>query len=341
MNPLNSRRCVKTTIVVGTVLLIGFLLVALKRFRREPELGVRLRPLASTSFEPTTARLDRGAYLVQAVARCPYCHSEQDWSLPGAPAKTDKVMAGKVWTEEGYPWLVAANLTPDLKTGAGSWTNDMLARAIREGIGHDDRVLLPTMPYQSFQFMSDEDLASVIVYLRNMRPVYNPLPKTKIPIQVSPLILGAPAPITRPVPPPDVSTPILRGAYLIKLSACGACHTAQDQATPIKELAFAGGFVFQTPLGIVASANITPHPSGISDYDEASFLRVIRTGRVGARSLNAAMPWAYFRNMTDDDLRAIFAYVKTLKSIKHSVDNGETPTYCQICNGTHGYGERN
>ena len=64
--------------------------------------------------------------------------------------------------------IVAPNLTPDPETGAGNWTDDQLARAIREGIGHDGRALFPMMPYTHFREMSDEDLASVIVYLRSL-----------------------------------------------------------------------------------------------------------------------------------------------------------------------------
>jgi cytochrome c len=316
--------------------------VALGLFGWEPLFGAKIRPLSRLKFEPTPARLERGAYLVQAVARCPYCHSELNWDLPGAPAKPETILAGRLWTQEGFSWLVSPNITPDQETGAGRWTDDMLARAIREGIGHDGRALLPTMPYQYFRRMSDEDLASVIVYIRSVTPVYNVLPKTKIPFPISRLILSAPNPVSNPVPGPDLSSTILRGAYLVQMSACGACHTVQDdQGKPTNELAFAGGFIFQTPLGVLASANITPHPSGISDYDEAMFLRVIRTGHVGARKLNPEMPWGYFRYMTDEDLRAIFSYLKTLNPIKHAVDNTEPPTYCKLCKRVHGFGERN
>jgi hypothetical protein len=53
------------------------------------------------------------------------------------------------------------------------------------------------------------------------------------------------------------------------------------------------------------------------------------------------MPWGYFRHMNDDDLKAIYSYLQTLNAIKHSVDNGETPTYCERCKRVHGFGERN
>jgi hypothetical protein len=91
----------------------------------------------------------------------------------------------------------------------------------------------------------------------------------------------------------------------------------------------------------VASANITPDPSGISYYDEALFLEMIRTGYVKAREINQIMSWSDYRNLTDEDLKAIFAYIRTLKPVKHRVDNTEPPTFCKLCGSIHGAGSQN
>jgi hypothetical protein len=104
---------------------------------------------------------------------------------------------------------------------------------------------------------------------------------------------------------------------------------------------FAGGFILEGPWGKVASANITPDPSGISYYKEALFVQTIRTGYVKARELNQIMPWWHYRNLTDDDLKAMFAYLRTLKPVKHRVDNTEPPTLCKLCGSRHGLGDRN
>jgi hypothetical protein len=85
------------------------------------------------------------------------------------------------------------------------------------------------------------------------------------------------------------------------------------------------------PWGRVASANITQDTSGISYYDEAPFIQTMRTGYVKARELNPIMPWWHFRNLADDDLKAMFAYLRTLKPVKHRVDNTEPPTFCKSC----------
>ena len=86
------------------------------------------------------------------------CHSPHRWTERDAPILPNMVGAGQDMTMlKGLPGqLVAPNISPDPETGAGSWTDDQLARAIREGISHDGRALFPMMPYQDFRHMSDE-----------------------------------------------------------------------------------------------------------------------------------------------------------------------------------------
>jgi len=115
---------------------------------------------------------------------------------------------------------------------------------------------------------------------------------------------------------------------------CG-CHN------PIEKMPYAGGEALGGPWGYAVSANITPDPSGISYYDEATFVTALRTGYVGARKLNSIMPFGEFKNLTDDDLKAMFAYLKTLAPMKHRVDNTLPPTYCKVCKKKHGAGEQN
>jgi len=227
-----------------------------------------------------------------------------------------------------------------VETGAGAWTDEQLARAIREGVGHNGRRLAPMMPYNHFREMSDDDLASVIVYLRSLEPVRNVLPQTNIPEALKASV-PAHEPLTDPVPPPDMSTPVARGKYLVTLASCSECHTPTYQLQPLTHLAFAGGTSLKGPWGDVNSVNITPDPSGISYYDEALFIQTLRTGHVGARKLSSIMPWGYFRNLTDDDLKAIFAYLRTLPPVRHRVDNTEVPTACPVCGKRHGHGELN
>ncbi len=307
-----------------------------------PFLGPQARPLTDRKFESSPERLARGRYLANAVSGCMHCHSEHDWKAPGGPAVESKLGAGQVFPVADMPGtVVAPNLTPDSATGAGTWSDDQFARAIREGIAHDGRTLFPLMPYEHFRHMSDEDLASVVVYLRSLQPVQNPLPRTEIVFPVKYLIRSAPQPVTSPVPANNFTDPVKRGEYLVEISGCTDCHTPQHQGQPNSALAFAGGFELKGPFGTVTSANITPDPSGISYYDENLFIQTMRTGKVGARTLNPIMPWTVYRNMTDEDLKAMFAYVRTQKPLRHRVDNSLPPTACKICQGKHGGGDQN
>ena len=333
-------------VILYSVLVIGVLLSAgiTATVGWRPFIGPKARPLTDRRVEPTPARLERGEYIVKNVSGCLFCHSDLDPSVEGLPVKAGGAGAGRPLTAEDMPWLTAPNLTPDEETGAGGWTDDMLARAIREGIGHDGRALFPMMPYQNFAKMSDEDLASVITYIRSLPAVQREHPETAIPFPVSRLINSVPQPIEGAVPPPDVSTPEKRGEYLVTLASCSDCHTPMDDRGQfVKGMEFAGGntLKYGDARAPRAAMNLTPAPSGIPYYNEALFLETIRTGRVRERQISDVMPWGHYRNMTDEDLKAIFAFLKTLKPVDHTVDNALPATRCEKCGLSHGGGERN
>ncbi|MDX6692414.1 MAG: hypothetical protein QOF02_17 [Blastocatellia bacterium] len=306
-----------------------------------PIIGARARSLTDRHFERTPARVERGRYLAENVMACFDCHSEKNWNAPGAPPVEGKAGAGRDWSVEGLPWLVTSNITSDRETGAGSWTDDQLARAIREGIGHDGRALFPVMPYMTYSELSDEDLASLIVYLRALAPVRNALPPTRVPFPLSRLIQDLPRPLSDVVPSPDTADSAKRGEYLVKMGGCAGCHSARDEGQLLPGLEFAGGYTLKYPGGEISSANITPHATGIAYYDEQLFLEMMRTGHVRARALNSVMPWVFYRGMTDEDLKAVFAYLRSLKPINHAVDNIEPPTACKLCKQRHGLGDHN
>jgi mono/diheme cytochrome c family protein len=308
-----------------------------------PIIGPKSRPLTNRTFESTPARLARGEYLMTGVTPCLVCHSES--AEPDAMwlPKPGTEAGGQHWKEAALSWLVVPNISPDPETGAGTWSDDAIARAVREGIGHDGRTLFPMMPYQQFRHMSDEDLASIVVYLRSLKPVRNALPRSEIPFPVSRLINSAPEPLNAPVPDPDLSTPEKRGWYVATLAGCADCHTPRDEKNqPIDTMAFGGGNEIEVAgRPYVATQNLTPSPNGIPYYTEELFLEAIRTGHVRGRALSEVMPWRFFSRMSDEDLKAVFAYLKTLKPVDHYVDNSLPPTLCEKCGHKHGGGERN
>jgi hypothetical protein len=311
-----------------------------------PFVGPSARALTDRKFEPSPERLARGEYLTENLMNCFACHSERDWAQDDVPLKPGTKGGGSTsFPLEDLPGKVyPPNISPDKETGAGNWTDDQLARAIREGIGFDGRALFPFMPYENFRTMSDEDLASVIVYLRTLPAIRNALPKTEIPFPPGPVINSVPQPVTTPVPAPDLSTPVKRGEYLTRMGVCEECHSPVDpQGAKIPGLEWAGGFPLLDEVAkrTVHSANLTPDPSGIPYYDEALFLTVMHTGKVIAREIDDMMPWATYRTLTDDDLKAMFAYLKTVRPVQHTVDNSLPPTQCPVCNYAHGGGEKN
>jgi mono/diheme cytochrome c family protein len=317
-------------------------------------------PLAADDARVGEASVARGRYLAHGVGRCFWCHSPLTDSDPATP-RPGSVGIGDV-LDEKTP-IVAGNLTPDGETGLGRWTDAEVARAIREGIGRDGRRLRGDHPARYFSVMTDGDTAAVVAYLRSLAAVTRRLPRSRPQTEWSETV-------QRPTPPAKeaaLSSEAARGAYLAQIGECVGCHTTTTrEGAPERALTFGGGRRFRVfkgvgneisgdasftamarasdaeDAGVIASANISPDASGIAFYTREVFIQTIRTGHVaGVRRLSAAMPWAYFRNMTDDDLGAIFTYLRAVPPVRHRVTNFDPPTYCPRCGRRHGLGELN
>ncbi len=300
----------------------------------------------------TPERLARGKYLVEGLLQCPFCHSEIDFTQRPLQVVPGTKLGGHVFDNAEIEMppatrVVASNISSDPEYGAGSWKDADFVRALRQGIGHDGRTLFPLMPYQWFRNLSDEDVAAAIVYVRSLPPVHVNRPKTFLPEQFRNAF--QPLPDVGHVPEPDRTDQISYGKYLVNAGHCTACHTTHDQqGTPIPGMDFSGGDLLVGNWGsdpakimTVAALNLTPDVSGLSYFDQDMFVAAIRSGQVKARPLANIMPWAFFRNLSDDDLKAIFAYLHSLKPVKHRIDNTEPPTYCKVCRRKHGFGAMN
>jgi mono/diheme cytochrome c family protein len=295
------------------------------------------------------ARLARGRYLVEGPAQCFDCHSDLRTRTRPIQIVPGRKGAGRINPLNPVTGVqvVTPNITPDRETGIGAWSDAEIGRAIRQGIGRDGKTLFRRMPYEFFNRMSDDDLASVIAYLRSIPPVRNRLPRSTVPAAVAATLRPAPDP--GHVPEPDRGTPQRRGAYLVNLAHCAGCHSTGRDGQRTPGLEFGGGVVFTRNLVLQdhegethASANITPDPSGISYYDSSLFIKTMRTGAVnGVRPLDTTMPWSFFRKMTDSDLADIFAFLQTLRPVSHRVDNRESPTLCPLDGLRHGLGDHN
>jgi mono/diheme cytochrome c family protein len=284
----------------------------------------RMRAVDPTKrFAATAARVERGRYIVEAEAHCMLCHSEHDWKTHGGPALTGLAGAGwdVPWADNHMPGPVfAPNLTPDRETGLGAVPDDAVARAIREGVSHDGRALF-MMPWENYRRLSDDDVAAVVVYLRSLPAVKKARGTTDIRPPVRWFLKSGPAPLTSPVAEEVASDPVSRGRQLSEIGQCQTCHTPVDaRHQPLPGIAFSGGQPFTIDGVRYLSANITPDPSGISYYSEELFIRTMRTGNVGGRRLAPIMPWSDIRKLTDQDLKALWAFLKTVAPVAHEVE---------------------
>ena len=113
------------------------------------------------------ARLARGKYLMEGVVACGNCHVAR--GEQGQPLFEKGLSGGMVFDDAAFK-AVAANITPDRDTGIGKWTDAQLAKAIREGIRPDGRLIGPPMPIPFYRNISDADLDALITYLRSLKP---------------------------------------------------------------------------------------------------------------------------------------------------------------------------
>jgi mono/diheme cytochrome c family protein len=284
----------------------------------------RMRPVdPSIKYAATPERVARGRYIVEGEAHCLHCHSDRAWKTHGAPVRPGLEGAGwdVPWAENHMPGPVfAPNLTSDRETGLGAVPDDAVARAIREGVSRDGRALF-MMPWENYRGLSDEDVASVVVYLRTLAPVKKARGTTAIQAPVRWFVKAQPRPLTAPVPSVTAADPVARGRHLSEVGQCQSCHTPVDaRHQPLPGLAFAGGQPFTIEGVTYRSPNITPDPSGISWYTEELFLRTMRTGNVGGRRLAPIMPWSEIGKLSDDDLEALWAFLKTVPPVAHDVE---------------------
>lgn len=286
------------------------------------------RPAMAERIEATPARLARGKYIVHHASDCVGCHSDHETSY-GFPAKAGTEGGGGfAWDAKmGFPgYLPAANITPDPETGLGRWTDGEILRAMREGIDHDGFALFPIMPYTQLRYMSDEDAKSVVVYLRTLKPIRNAVKPKKLDLPLNFIVKFMPQPLTAPVPQPDPHDTVAYGKYLTQIGGCYECHTPHEEmGGPIPDKAFAGGWEMKGPWGRNITANLTPHPETfVGRASKPEFIGRFRATydpkTIPPPGRNTIMPWNAFSGLTDEDLGAIYDYLKTLPPVENKVN---------------------
>jgi cytochrome c2 len=309
-------------IVLLVIGLLSYLKFALPHVKLEKNLKI----------DVTKERVIRGKYLANSVMTCMDCHSKRDWSkftgpiTPGTFGQGGEEFSQKI----GLPgYYTSKNITP---FGIGNWSDGEVLRAITSGVDKSGKALFPIMPYTNYGILDKEDIYSVIAYLRTLEPVSYNVPPSKSDFPMSLIINMIPKDAeftTRP----DKSDKIGYGKYIATAASCNHCHTQQIKGKPRKGFEMAGGFEFPLQTGgIIRSANITPDPeTGIGSWSEDDFVNRFKAyadslfvpNNVQPNDYNTLMPWTMFGQMDKEDLKSIYAYLRTLKPVKNKI-NGFT-----------------
>jgi len=293
----------------------------------------RQRPASDFQVQATPAMLERGDYLVNHVLLCNDCHSERDWTLYSGPAKPplgagrpcmdkDSKAVGINFGMAGFPGrLCIRNITPDLETGIGAWTDGEILRAMREGVSRDGQALFPIMPWFMYQYLSDEDSAAIIAYMRAQPPVKSFRPDRKLDFPLNIIFRFYPKPLSGPITAPSPSDTVAYGQYLAKVARCEFCHTARvrGEVDPLPDRLYSGGVPFTMGTRTQYSKNLTPHPTGLGGWTKDLFIARFRLHTEPfpvTEEQNSEMDWIAFAGMTDEDLGAIWDFLATLPPLE-------------------------
>lgn len=269
----------------------------------------------SANAQDQQALRARGEYLVNGPAACGNCHTQRGADLLADPSK---YLAGGYKFDIPPGLAFSKNITPDNDTGIGSWTDQQIIRAIREGVTREGNLIGPPMPIGYYNKLSDHDAKAILAYLRTVKPIRNEVRESKyrIPLHAEPPAKGLPA--------PPKTDKVAYGAYVAGMAHCLECHTPPGaKGEPDYEhLKGAGGRPFFPIDGkMVRGANITSDKeTGIGGWTDAEVKRAITEGiRRDGRRLIPQMPYPYFKNMTPEDLDAVVAYIRTLPPISNKI----------------------
>ena len=280
-------------VVVVLMLLVAAVVdvVSWRRINRVHTVNV----VVPRSLPSDAAAIERGKHLASAAGSCTLCHGPD--------------LGGQMLQEpSAFGTLAAPNLTRGAGGLGGTFTDADWVRAIRHGI-HRDGTSLLVMPSEVFVFMNEVDLGDLIAYLKQVPPVDRELPPSRLgPLGRALLVAGQVTLITDrtpSVPYPAVVPPgptLEYGRYLASFTGCNGCHGP----------GLSGGHV-EGPPGAPPATNLTPDPSGLEKWTEADFERALRHGvRPNGTPINIFMPWPGFSGMTDDEVKALWLYVRSV-----------------------------
>lgn len=313
------KKFVKWTVIIATVLVL-VLVIAVASLQNKTFDA----PYPEVNISTDSAVLARGEYLVYGPGHCADCHGKVE--MMAEKEAGEKVpLTGGLEFKLPLGSLYAPNLTPDPETGIGRWDDKTIARALRHGVGHDGRALFPFMPFQN---TSKADMDAIISYLKTLPAVKNEVPENsfnavgKIVKAFALKPVGPDGEVTASIKP---DTTVEYGMYLANnVANCRGCHTNRDLKTgEYTSEFFSGGLMIESPIDPEHYACVTPNistdpeTSAISDWTEEVFINRFRKGKVIKHSV---MAWGPFKRMSDNDLKAIYRYLHTVKPVKNKIE---------------------
>ena len=330
----------------GFALIVTFSLATLVwqlNTRDEPDLSA-----AAPALNATPELLARGAYLARA-GNCAACHTTRG----GTP------YAGGHGIDTPFGMVYSSNLTPDVRTGIGSWSAAEFWRALHNGSSKDGRLLYPAFPYPSYTTVTRADSDALYAYLHSQPATTQPATphalrwpfNQQAALAVWRALYFSPASFQ---PEPAQSAEWNRGAYLVRgLGHCGACHTARNAlgATDVR-LDLAGGLI---PVQNWYAPSLTStQEASVHDWPLEDAVRLLQTGMAPQGTVQGPMAEVVQQStqyLSLEDLTAMATYLKALPqtpaqpvraapSTPRSVDRGAKlyDQHCAQCHGAQGQG---
>jgi mono/diheme cytochrome c family protein len=294
-------------------------------------------PLPDTHAVRDSAVIARGKYIVYGPARCADCHTPNS-TRPELFQGEEVPLTGGEGIETYLGMWSAPNLTSDSATGIGAVSDGQLARMIRHGVDRDGHIALPFMDV--YANLTERDLVAVLSYLRSLPPLPGIPPTSRVNLMGKITLAYFIKPYApMPAPPESLTedTSIRYGEYLANtLCGCRSCHTARNLKTgKYLDPFFSGGLAFQSKLNpgtVYVSPNLTPDSATghITSWNEEYFVSRFRAGLL---ITDSPMPWGSFTRISDDDLRALYHYLRSLAPV-HQEDG---PIVQQVHGASAGY----
>lgn len=276
--------------------------------------GVSAQAVAAAAPTAADAQLiQKGRYLA-AAGDCIACHT----------AKGGKPFAGGLGIASPIGRIYSTNITPDRATGIGNYTLDDFDRAVRRGVAKDGSTLYPAMPYVSYAKIKPSDVKALYAYfMHGVEPVSQGNRASDIPWPLSmrwPLRFwrGAFAPEVVSDDSPLPNDPVARGRYLVEgLAHCSACHTPRGYGLEEKSLTDDGKLFLSGGVvdGYLAKNLRGDRKDGLGNWSEADIVAFLKSGRTAHSAAFGGMAEVVqnsTQHMSDQDLAAIAAYLKTL-----------------------------